>query len=32
VLDRIADPARRTAQIKFSPTLVVRRTTAPPSA
>jgi LacI family transcriptional regulator len=32
LLDRIADPARPTAQIKFSPTLVVRRTTAPPSA
>ncbi|MEV6373280.1 LacI family DNA-binding transcriptional regulator [Micromonospora musae] len=30
LLDRIADRSRPTAQIKLSPTLVVRRTTAPP--
>ena len=32
LLDRIADRTRPTAQIKLSPTLVVRRTTAPPPA
>jgi LacI family transcriptional regulator len=32
LLDRIADRQRPTAQIKLSPTLVVRRTTAPPAA
>ena len=32
VLERIADRHRRSAQIKLSPTLVVRRTTAPPPA
>jgi LacI family transcriptional regulator, galactose operon repressor len=31
VVDRIADRDRRTAQVKLSPTLVVRRTTAAPS-
>jgi LacI family transcriptional regulator len=30
LLDRIADPAHPAAQVAFSPTLVVRRTTAPP--
>lgn len=30
LIDRIGDRARPTAQIKFSPTLVPRRTTAPP--
>ncbi|WP_328850155.1 LacI family transcriptional regulator [Micromonospora globbae] len=32
LLDRIADRSRPTAQVKLSPTLVVRRTTAPPPA
>ncbi|MFI7545080.1 LacI family DNA-binding transcriptional regulator [Actinoplanes sp. NPDC049599] len=32
LLDRIADRARPTAQVKLSPTLVARRTTAPPSS
>lgn len=31
LLDRIADRGRPTAQVKLSPTLVVRRTTAPPA-
>jgi LacI family transcriptional regulator len=31
LLDRIADRTRPTAQVKLSPTLVTRRTTAPPS-
>jgi LacI family transcriptional regulator len=31
VVDRIADRDRRTAQVKLSPTLVVRRTTAAPA-
>jgi LacI family transcriptional regulator len=31
LLDRIADRSRPTAQVSFSPSLVVRRTTAPPS-
>lgn len=31
LLDRIADRARPTAHVSYSPTLVVRRTTAPPS-
>jgi LacI family transcriptional regulator len=30
LLDRIADPGRATSQVTFSPTLVARRTTAPP--
>ncbi|MFI5894525.1 LacI family DNA-binding transcriptional regulator [Actinoplanes sp. NPDC051513] len=30
LLDRIADPARPTSQVTFSPTLVTRRTTAAP--
>jgi LacI family transcriptional regulator len=30
LLNRITDPHRPTAQIKLSPTLVVRRTTGPP--
>ncbi|MEU8663222.1 LacI family DNA-binding transcriptional regulator [Actinoplanes philippinensis] len=30
LLDRIADPTRPAAQVKLSPTLVPRRTTAPP--
>ena len=32
LLDRIADRNRRTVQVKLSPTLVTRRTTAPPPA
>lgn len=32
LLDRIADRSRPTTQIRLSPTLVVRRTTAPPPA
>ena len=32
LLDRIADRTRPTAQVKLSPTLVTRRTTAPPPA
>jgi LacI family transcriptional regulator len=32
LLDRIADRGRRSVQIRLSPTLVVRRSTAPPSA
>jgi LacI family transcriptional regulator len=32
LLDRIADRARSTEQVTFSPTLVVRRTTSPPSS
>ena len=32
LLDRIADRKQPVAQIKLSPTLVARRTTAPPSA
>ncbi|MFC5198159.1 hypothetical protein [Streptomyces kaempferi] len=32
LIDRIADRTRPTAQIKFSPTLVSRRTTARPPA
>jgi LacI family transcriptional regulator len=31
LLDRIADRARPTAQLKLSPTLIARRTTAPPA-
>jgi LacI family transcriptional regulator len=31
LLDRIADRSRPTAQVKLFPTLVARRTTAPPS-
>jgi LacI family transcriptional regulator len=31
LLDRIADRARPTAQVKLSPTLIPRRTTAPPA-
>jgi LacI family transcriptional regulator len=31
LLDRIADRDRRSVQVKLAPTLVVRRTTAPPS-
>jgi LacI family transcriptional regulator len=31
LLDRIAQPGRPSAQVRFSPALVVRRTTAPPS-
>jgi LacI family transcriptional regulator len=30
LLDRISDRARPTTQVKLSPTLVIRRTTAPP--
>jgi LacI family transcriptional regulator len=30
LLDRVAEPGRPVAQVKLSPTLVVRRTTAPP--
>jgi LacI family transcriptional regulator len=32
LLDRVADRGRPTAQVKLSPTLVARRTTAPPPA